>query len=89
MAISYSETISGGNFTWSPPSNIDDFLLREYQLTVECDGTVVINESVAETTYHYDIGRLIPERCNATVTVINSCGDTASNSISFKVVVRG
>ena len=83
--------ISGGNFTWMPPSNIDDFLLRDrgYQLTVECNGTVVINESVAETTYSYDAGRLIPGQCIATVTVINSCGDTASNFIHFRVVLEG
>ena len=87
--ITYSKSISGGNFTWRPPNNIDDFLLREYQLTVECDGTVVINESVAETTYRYDSGRLIPGQCIATVAVINSCGDTASNSISFRVVLEG
>ena len=86
----YSVDISGGNFTWRPPSNIDDFLLREYQLTVECNGTVVIVESVAETTYPYDAGSLILGQCTATVTLINSCGDTASNSISFRVVlVRG
>ena len=79
----YSVRISGESITWGLPSNIGDFLLQNYQLTIECNGTVVDGVNTTETTYSYDEGKLIPGLCNATVRVINSCGDTASNSIVF------
>ena len=74
---------SGGSITWDPPSNINNFSLQNYQLTIECNGTVVDDVNTTETTYSYDKGKLIPGPCNATVRVINSCGDTASNSTLF------
>ena len=74
---------SGGSITWGPPSNIDDFLLQNYQLTIECNGRVVDGVNTTETTYSYDEGKLIPGQCSATVGVINSCGITASNSTLF------
>ena len=79
----YPVRISGGSITWEPPSNIDDFLLQNYQLTIECNGRVVDGVNTTETTYSYDEGKLIPGLCNVTVRVINSCGDTASNSTLF------
>ena len=75
--------VSGGSITWGPPSNIGNFSLQIYQLTIECNGTLVDGVNTTETTYSYDEGKLIPGLCNVTVRVINSCGDTASNSIVF------
>ena len=74
---------SGGSITWGPPSNINKFSLQNYQLTIECDGRVVDGINTTETSYSYDEGKLIPGPCNVTVRVINSCGDTASNSTLF------
>ena len=75
---------SGGSIMWDPPRNIDDFLLRNYQLTIECDRTVVDGVNTTNTTYSYDEGKLISGLCIVTVRVINSCGDTASKSIPVK-----
>ena len=71
---------------WGPPSNNNNFSLQIYQLTIECNGTVVDGVNTTNTTYSYDRGKLIPGLCSATVRVINSCGDTASSSIIFPVV---
>ena len=79
----YPVMISGGFITWGPPSNIGDFLLQNYQLTIECNGTVVDGVNTTETTYSYDERKLIPGLCNVTVRVINSCGDTVFNSTVF------
>ena len=73
---------------WSPPDNIGDFRLQIYQLTIECNGTVVDGVNTTETSYSYDEGKLIPGLCNVTIRVINSCGDTASNFMVFKVIRR-
>ena len=79
----YPVMVSGGFVTWGTPSNIRDFLLQIYLLTIECNGTVVDGVNTTETTYSYDEGKLIPGLCNVTVRVINSCGDTASSSTLF------
>ena len=71
---------------WGPPSNIGDFLLQNYQLTIECNGIVVDDVNTAELRYRYNTGRLIPGTCSATVSIINSCGDTTSSSIIFPVI---
>ena len=75
--------VSVGSIMWGTPSNIDDFSLQNYQLTIECNETVVDGVNTTNTTYSYDRGKLIPGPCNVTVRVINSCGDTASNSTLF------
>ena len=79
--------ISEGSITWGSPNNIDDdFSLQNYQLTIECNGTVVDGVNTTELRYHYNTRRLIPGLCSATVRVINSCGDIASSSIIFPVI---
>ena len=75
-----------GDIIWSPPDNIGDFHLQIYQLTIECNGRVVDGVNTTETTYSYDEGKLVPGLCSATVRVINTCGDTASNSVVFIVI---
>ena len=82
----HSVNISGGSITWGPPSNNNNFSLQSYQLTIGCNGRVVDVVNTTELRYNYDERRLIPGQCTATVTVINSCGATASNSIIFPVI---
>ena len=77
-----------GDIIWSPPDNIGDFRLQIYQLTIECNGRVVDGVNTTETSYSYDEGKLIHGLCNATVRVINTCGDTASNFMVFTVIRR-
>ena len=45
---------SEGSIMWGTPSNIDDFSLQNYQLTIECNGTVVDGVNTTNTTYSYD-----------------------------------
>ena len=51
----YPVRISGGSITWGLPSNIDDFLLQNYQLTIEYNGRDVDVDvdgvNTTETTY--------------------------------------
>ena len=82
----YCVNISEEYIEWGPPSNIGDFLLQNYQLTIGCNGRVVDGLNTTELRYRYNLGKLIPGPCSATVEVINSCGDTASSSIIFPVV---
>ena len=78
--------VSEGSITWGLPSNIGNFSLQSYQLTIECNGRVVDDVNTTETTYSYDERKLIPGLCNVTVRVIDSCGDAASSSIIFHVI---
>ena len=83
----YPLMVSEGSITWGSPSNIDDFFLQNYQMTIECNGTVVDGVNTTELRYLYNMKRLIiPGLCNVTVRVINSCGDTASSSMLLQVV---
>ena len=67
---------------WDQPSNMDSFMLQNYRLTLACEGNDPIIEDIEEREYHHE-GRLNPGLCTATVEVINSCGATSSNSITF------
>ena len=78
----------GDIIIWSPPDNIGDFCLQIYQLKIECNEAVVESINTTETSYSYDEGKLDPGLCKATVRVINTCGDTSSNSVVFKVIIR-
>ena len=66
---------------WVPPTNIYNFILQSYRLTLEC-GEITISIVINKTEYHHE-GRIGLGLCIATVEVINSCGATSSNSISF------
>ena len=66
---------------WDPPSNIDSFILQNYRLMINCQGTV-ISMVTKETAYRHE-GELNLGSCIATVEVINSCGATSNNSRSF------
>ena len=80
--------VSEGSITWGTPSNFEEFHLKMYQLTIECNGTVVDGINTTGRAYRYDEGKLVPGQCNVTVRVINSCGDTASNFMVFAFVRR-
>ena len=69
------------SITWDPPSNINDFKLQNYNLTIKC-GEITIRNVTKETAYRYE-GSINSGPCTATVEVINSCGDTSSNSTTF------
>ena len=67
---------------WDPPSNRENFNLRYYCLSLECDGSEPTFKATSKTSYRYE-NRFNPGVCTATVEVMNSCGSFSSNSISF------
>ena len=66
---------------WNSSSNSDYFILQDYHLTLDCQGTR-ISIVTKRTEYHHK-GELNLGSCRATVEIINSCGATSSKSIPF------